>query len=308
VTSIDMPRGVIGRPNLRRGLKAAAFITALLALVQIVADFQLQLGIGNGALTPSVVEAAAFQRRESSLPELTQPINDFARVIDRTNAAEIDRMIRALQAATGDVVVVATVPTIEPFGDIREYANELFENHGRGIGQKGKDNGILIVLALKERRVQVEVGYDLEQWITDGFAGETSREFMVPAFREGRYGDGLRIGTERIIGRIAQGRNVVLDGVRIPAQRRSQSPNAFPISVVFILFIVLLALSRIGRGPRRRGRSWGRDPWSGWSSGVGPFGGGWVGGDWGSGRGGFGGGFGGFGGGRSGGGGGGAGW
>jgi uncharacterized protein len=300
---------MIGRPEFRRALKRAVCISALVTLGQIVADFQSSLRVGNGALTPrAVVEAAGVQRRDSNLPELTQPVNDFARVIDPTNTAEIERMIRALQAATGDVAVVATVPTIEPFGDIREYANELFENHGRGIGQKGKDNGVLIVLALKERRVQVEVGYDLEQWITDGFAGETSREFMVPAFREGRYGDGVRIGTERIIGRIAQGRNVVLDGVGIPAARRSQRPNAFPISIFFILFIVLLALSRVGRGPRRRGRSWGRDPWSGWSSGVGPFGGGWVGGDWGSGRGGFGGGFGGFGGGRSGGGGGGAGW
>jgi uncharacterized protein len=309
VSSVGWQRRVTGRPEVRHGLKAAVCVTALLTLAQVVADFQPSFRVGRSALTPSVaVETAALQRRESNLPELTQPVNDFARVIDPTNAVEIDRMIRALQAATGDVVVVATVPTIEPFGDIREYANELFENHGRGIGQKGKDNGILIVVALKERRVQVEVGYDLEQWITDGFAGETSREFIVPAFRESRYGDGVRIGTERIIGRIAQGRNVVLDGVRIPAQRRSQRPNAFPISIFFILFIVLLALSRIGRGPRRRGRSWGRDPWSGWSSGVGPFGGGWVGGDWGSGRGGFGGGFGGFGGGRSGGGGGGAGW
>ena len=90
-------------------------------------------------------------------------------------------MIRALQAATGDVVVVATVPTIEPYGDIREYAVKLFENHGRGIGEKGKDNGLLILLALKERQVWVEVGYDLEQWITDGFAGETSRDVMAPA-------------------------------------------------------------------------------------------------------------------------------
>ena len=85
-------------------------------------------------------------------------------------------MIRALQAATGDAVVVATVPTLEPYGDIDDYAVKLFENHGRGIGEKGKDNGALILLALKERRVRIEVGYDLEQWITDGFAGETSRE------------------------------------------------------------------------------------------------------------------------------------
>jgi uncharacterized protein len=249
------------------------------------------------------VAVASLQREASALPELTQPVNDFAGVVDPTNAAEIDRMIRTLKSATGDVVVVATVPTIQPFGDIREYANKLFENHGRGIGEKGKDNGVLIVLALAERRVQIEVGYDLEQWITDGFSGETSREYMAPAFREGRYGDGLRIGTERVIGRIAQGRGVTLDGVRVPRESRPRNTDSLPFSVIFVAFIVLLALSRIGRGRRRGLRTWGRSGWSGWSSGVGPFGGGWGGGG-----GGFGGGFDGFGGGRSGGGGGGAGW
>jgi len=56
-------------------------------------------------------------------------------------------MSRALQAKTGDVVVIATVPTVEPYADINEYAVKLFENHGRGVGTKGKDNGALIVLA-----------------------------------------------------------------------------------------------------------------------------------------------------------------
>ena len=238
------------------------------------------------------------------LPELTQPVNDFAKVIDPENAREMDRMIRALQGATGDVVVVATVPTIEPYGDIVEYAVKLFENHGRGIGQKGKDNGALIVLAVKERRVRIEVGYDLEQWITDGFAGETSREYIAPESRNGRYGAGLRAGTERIVGRIAQGRNLTLDGVRVPRETTSDRGTPFPVSIPFLIFIAILIISRIGGAGGRRRRFWGGGGWSGWSSGVGPFGGGWGGG----GGGGFGGGFGGFGGGRSGGGGGGASW
>src|SRR5689334_19888335 len=107
------------------------------------------------------------------LPELTAPVNDFANVIDAESAASIDKMSRALQAASGDVVVVATVPDIDGYATAREYATKLFENHGKGIGEKGKDNGLLILVALKERRVEVEVGYDLEQWITDGFSGET---------------------------------------------------------------------------------------------------------------------------------------
>jgi uncharacterized protein len=231
-------------------------------------------------------------------------VNDFAHVIDPADAAVMEDMIRKLKAATGDVVVVATVPDIEGYGDIREYANKLFANHGKGIGEKGKDNGVLILLALKERKVWIEVGYTLEQWITDGFAGETSRLYMVPEFRNGNYGAGLRAGTERIIGRIAQGRGVTLEGIRVPRERARQTGGGIPSWVIILVFIVILIASRMGGGPgasmRRRGG------WSGWSSGVGPFGGGgWSSG---GGGGGFGGGFGGFGGGSSGGGGGGSSW
>ncbi|OLC81282.1 MAG: hypothetical protein AUH72_09905, partial [Acidobacteria bacterium 13_1_40CM_4_65_8] len=246
------------------------------------------------------------------LPELTGPVNDFAHVIDAESAAAIESMSRALKEKTGDVVVVATVPTYEPYADIREYAVKLFENNGKGIGEKGQDNGVLIVLALKERKVKIEVGYGLEQWITDGFAGETSREYMAPQFREGRYGAGLLAGVERIVGRIAQGRGVTLEGVRVPATaNRSRDGGGTPISfgVILFVFFLILIVSRIGGGPGgRRRRFWGGGPWSGWSSGVGPFGGGWGGGGFSGGGGGFGGGFGGFGGGRSGGGGGGASW
>ena len=264
-----------------------------------------------------VVLVASPALGQGSLPELTAPVNDFANVIDPASAADIDRMSRALQSATGDAVVVATMPTVEPYADIRELAVRLFENHGRGIGEKGKDNGILIVLALKERRVWVEVGYGLEEFVTDGFAGETSRVAMVPAFRLGAYGEGLAAGVTRIIGRIAERRGVTLEGVPRPREAGRQSSGLAPILVIIVILIVILAISRASgpptTGTRRRG-PWGSGfPWSGWSSGVGPFGGGGAGG-FGGGFGGFGGGgsggggFGGFGGGRSGGGGGGAGW
>ena len=254
-----------------------------------------------GPLGARVAQAAA-----DSLPSLTQPVNDFAHIIDPASEAEMDREIRALTAASGDVVIVATVPTIEPYGDIREYATKLFENSGRGIGQKGKDNGLLILLAVKERRVWIEVGYGLEEFITDGYAGETTREVMTPEFRQGRYGPGLLAGTTRIIGRIAQGRNIQITGVEVPRDF-SQGARSIPIPWILIIFVIIIILSRMGGGPGAGVRRWGRGGWSGWSSGVGPFGGGWGGGGFG-GSGGFGGGFGGFGGGRSGGGGGGGGW
>jgi uncharacterized protein len=241
-------------------------------------------------------------------PALTQPVNDFAKVIDPQSAAKMDELIRSLQRASGDVVVVATIDTFMPYGDIREYAVKMFENGGRGIGQKGKDNGLLILLAVKDRQVWVEVGYDLEEFITDGYAGELSRKVMVPEFRNGSYGAGLLAGASRIASRIAERRNVTLDGAP-PSDDNSGNEAGFSVTGIVVLIVILILLNMIGRTRRRR-RFWGGPPWSGWSSGVGPFGGGGRGGGFGGGFGGFGGGggFGGFGGGRSGGGGGGGSW
>jgi uncharacterized protein len=241
-------------------------------------------------------------------PELTQPINDFADVIDDASAREMEALIRSLQQATGDVVVVATIDTFAPYGDIQEYAVKMFENRGRGIGERGRDNGLLILVAVKDRRVRVEVGYELEAFITDGFAGETSRDDMAPFFRRGDYGQGLLAGTRRIIGRIAEARNVTLQGVRREQRPRAVQPGSGGSLIValFVLFIVINIIAGRMRGRRRFRGPWGGG--GGWSSGVGPFGGGFGGLGRGGGFGGGFGGFGGFGGGRSGGGGGGGSW
>jgi uncharacterized protein len=242
-------------------------------------------------------------------PVLTAPVNDLANVIDPESEREMDRRIRALLATTGDVVVVATVPTYQPYGDISEYAVKMFENGGRGIGAKGKDNGLLIAVAVEDRKIKIEVGYDLEQFITDGFAGETIREAITPQFRNGNYGAGLLAGTTRIINRIAGQRGVTLQDVPQETTARRSTGFGFPWWLILVFILIVILNNR--RPPRRR--TWGGGPWSGWNSGIGPFGGGggFGGGFGGFGGGGFGGGsggFGGFGGGRSGGGGASGGW
>ena len=263
---------------------------------------------GGVCATSLLLGATAVRAQDAPLPELTAPVHDLANIIDADTEQALADLSRRLQAASGDVMVVVTVPTYAPYADVRDYAVKLFENHGRGIGERGKDNGVLVLLALEERRVWVEVGYGLEQWITDGFSGEVSRERMAPAFRSGNYGAGLMAGALQIAARIAQGRNVTLEGIPVP---RSRNRPQIPVSTMMVIFIVFILLSRSLGGPGRGGRRLRRGRWS---SGVGPFGGGWTGGGLGGGfgggfgGGGFGGGFGGFGGGRSGGGGGGASW
>jgi uncharacterized protein len=168
-------------------------------------------------------------------PALTQTVNDFAGTIDAASASALDTLVRSLQAASGDAVVVATVKTYKPWGDIRTYATKMFENGGRGIGERGKDNGLLVLLALEDRQVWMEVGYDLEGIVTDGFAGETSRQVMAPYFRQGQFGQGLLAGTSRVVERIAAARNVTVTGVRVAdAPERVRDPFSLN-RVVFLL-------------------------------------------------------------------------
>jgi uncharacterized protein len=259
-----------------------------------------------------VLSVATPSWAQPETPELTRPVNDFANVIDPGSEQQLESLIRSLQQTTGDVVVVATIDSLQG-EDIYQYAERMFRNRGKGIGQSGKDNGLLVLVAVKDRNIKIETGYDLEQFITDGFAGETIRQEIAPRFRQGGYGPGLVAGVQRLIGRIAEGRNVSIEGaprVREPQRARRGGSGGNLFITMIVVFILINAIA--GRIGRRRRRRWGGGPWSGWNSGVGPFGGGF--GGFGGGFGGFGGGggggggFGGFGGGRSGGGGAGGSW
>jgi uncharacterized protein len=244
-------------------------------------------------LTPAAAAAQTF-------PKLTQPVNDFAGVIDAASKAEMDKRIRALEAGTPkhDAVVVVTVDTIAPLQSIEEYAVRLFEQ--AGIGQKDPDNGLLVLFAKTERQIRIEVGYGLEEFVPDGYAGDTIRQEMLPAFRRGEFGPGLLAGTTRLINRIADKRGVTLTDVPRPTtNNRNKDRFAGFIPFLLIIIFIIISISRRG-GPRSGAR---RGGWGGWG---GPFiggfgaGGGFGGGGFGGGGGG---GFGGFGGGMSGGGG-----
>ena len=262
-----------------------------------------------------VIATAVPGVRAQDIPRLTEPVNDFANVIDASSKRDIEGRIRALERASGDIIVVATVDTFAPFGSIDEMAVKMFQNNRTGIGQKGQDNGALVLVAVKDRKVRIEVGYGLEEYITDAFAGQTIRDIITPRFRVGEMGQGLLEGTNALVTRVASRRGVTIDGAPAPPASRRKRQSIPPNLIITLLFIafwfftfISSTVASLNRGKRKKRRG---GPWSGWHGGVGPFGGGSFGGGFGGGSrggGGFGGGFGGFGGGRSGGGGASGGW
>ena len=238
-------------------------------------------------------------------------VNDFAHVIDAGSAAQIEAYCGNVERATGAQFAIVTVDTLddEPVEDV---AVRLFKEWG--IGKKGTDEGLLILLAIKDHKNRVEVGYGLEPIITDADAGAVLRGIR-PILRQGNYGGALLAAAQQFGQQVAQSKGVTIEGQPVRQTRtRDNDGGGGGIFGIIIFFVILMFIFRALSGRGRGG--------PGGGSGVGGFltgmllgnllgGGGRRGGDWGGGGfggGGGGGGFGGFGGGGSGGGGASGGW
>ena len=222
-------------------------------------------------------------------------VSDFAGVVDPASRDSIEAIARELRGKTGAEMAVVTLPDLG--GDeIEPVAVDLYQ--AWGIGKKGKDEGVLILNAVKERRVRIEVGYGLEGILPDGLCGSIIRRVMAPELTQGRHGAGLLRGAAAVAGVIAKDRGVTITGaLSMPAEDSGENGNGHAVFLV-ALFVALVLSALFRSGSNRRG-------WMGRRGGPGGFGGmfGGFGGMGGGFGGGGGGGFGGFGGGSSGGGG-----
>src|SRR5947207_9178386 len=134
-------------------------------------------------------------------------VSDFAGVIDAESKAELENYCTRVQQQTGAEMALVTIQSLsgEPIEDV---ANTIYR--GWGIGKKGKDEGILMLLSVVDRRDRLEIGYGLEPLLPDGFDGQVLRS-MRPALRQGQYGDAMLAAAATIGGRIAQAKGVALD-------------------------------------------------------------------------------------------------
>jgi uncharacterized protein len=142
-------------------------------------------------------------------------VSDFARVVDPASRAELERYCRSVEESTGAQMALVTLDTLagEPIEDV---ANSMYRRWG--VGQKGKNEGVLLLLVVGDRRTRLEVGYGLEPILPDGFAGSILRE-MRPALREKQYGAALMAGAQVIGARVASAKGVELKTA--PARRRT---------------------------------------------------------------------------------------
>jgi len=217
-------------------------------------------------------------------------VSDTAGIISAREEQQLESFLRSVEQSTSAEIAVVTVKNLD--GDTVEgYAVGLFETWG--IGKKGKDNGVLFLVAQQERRMRIEVGYGLEGALPDGLCGAIRDTHILPHFKKGGYTQGITEGAYAIAAIVGKEYNVdVLKAQgRSQAQyttyrRRSRGGELFK----FIIVMVILLSSRFGRlmfpfmlfGGGRRGYWHGggsfRGGGSSFGSGFGGFGGGFSGG------------------------------
>jgi uncharacterized protein len=210
-------------------------------------------------------------------------VHDEANILSESTEASLESMIRVHRDSTSNQIGVLTIPSLQ--GEIlEEYSMKVVEKWVPG--QKEKDNGVLVLIVVDDRKIRIEVGYGLEGVLTDALSSRIHRNEMTPYFRQGDYDSGVKAGVAAIIKAI-KGEYKNDD----PPQRRRSSKRS-PFVTILILIVIFILLSRRGRGGRGGGGYWSSG--SGWVGPMGGFGGGsgGGGGSWGDfgGGGGFGGG------------------
>jgi uncharacterized protein len=234
------------------------------------------------ALTLSFLSPAAWAG--PTFPALTGRVVDDAHVLQPQTVSDLTQKLAALEAKTGRQLVVVTVPSLQGY-DIEDYGYQL----GRTwqIGQKGQNNGVILILAPNEHRVRIEVGYGLEPILTDALSSVILQSAVLPKLRAGDADGAVEAGTDAIIQQLSLDPQAAQANVAKAVQQNR--PHGIPIGGIITLIVLFIVFSGLFRGHYGGGMGWilpmmilssagRRDGWGG---------GGWDGG----GGGGFGGGF-----------------
>ncbi|RME62587.1 MAG: TPM domain-containing protein [Nitrospirae bacterium] len=204
-------------------------------------------------------------------------VMDLAGIINPQAERRLNEYLRRLEEVTTAQVVILTIESLE--GEpIEEFSIRLAERWK--LGQKEKDNGVLITIAVKDRKYRFEIGYGLEPVLPDSFVGSLGRTYFVPYFKQGRFSEGILLATKAIAQRIAEAQGAQIEPPadfkgppeRVYTVKKKLGPFEIIFGLLFFSFVVCLFIRHpglflllfIGGGGRGGG---------GWSSGGGGFGG-----------------------------------
>jgi len=264
-----------------------------------------------GLLVASILLLLATPAFAQTFPKLTGRVVDQAGLLSPAQEVDLDSKLASLEQRTGRQFVVATVPSVEG-RTIEDYGYRL----GRtwGIGDEQKDDGVILLVAPKERKVRIETGYGARVFLTDAVSSVIIRESILPRFKAGDMGGGIVAGADQIIKMMelpdAEAAKRAQEIGAAETQRKERRINPFPILFIVIIFFVIIGsiasrangrryhgkrrggldsgdvavilwgLDALTRGSRGGGGGWGGGGGGGFSGGGGSFGGGGASGGW----------------------------
>ena len=202
------------------------------AWVMVLAFAGMMLGVGPVAAAPS-------------FPPLTGRVVDQAHVLPPQVQADLTAKLRALEQKNGDQLVVVTLPSLQGL-EIEDYGYQL--GRAWGIGHKGKNNGVLFIVAPSAHKVRIEVGYGLEPVLTDALSSVILQTAVLPKFRAGDVPGGVAAGTDAIIQQLgldpetAQA-NAKAAEVQAAEPARSSEGGPDPLALIFPgIFVIIIIL------------------------------------------------------------------
>ncbi|HVO02690.1 MAG TPA: TPM domain-containing protein [Candidatus Cybelea sp.] len=171
-------------------------------------------------------------RADPPIPALTGRVVDQAHIIDASTVASLNHELAGFEQSTGDQVVVVTLPDLKDYS-IEQWGRAL--GNGWGIGQSGRNNGVLLIVAPADRRLRIEVGNGLQSRLPDSQANEIIQSEIIPRFKEGDMPRGIQYGVDAIL--------ASLRGSYSPPPRQAVSTGSgFPVGPFFIFALFFFAV------------------------------------------------------------------
>ena len=200
--------------------------------------FNFRLSAFYSALLLLCLSRSAAAAVEPTVPTPRGYVSDYAGVIDAGTIDHLDALIGELKRQTGAEIAVVVVNSTEPL-TASDYAMKIAESWKPGA--KGKDNGVVFLVAVKDHQMFILTGYGVEGVLPDGKVGAIRDQLARPAFRRGDYAGGIRAATEAMAAIIAEGAGVRLQGApSAPASHTQPSLVSGLLPILFLIIFVLL--------------------------------------------------------------------
>lgn len=142
-------------------------------------------------------ESFSVNSESTVLPKPVGFVNDFEKILTAQQEMELTKTVKKHEANTTDQIAVVTFKSLEPYSSIDDYSLDLANYWG--VGQKEKNNGVLIALSRGLRKIRIQNGYGIEKRLTDMETKKIIDEIMIPEFKNDKYFEGLKMGIEAII-------------------------------------------------------------------------------------------------------------